>query len=78
METYVSGPRMAKRRVEKEDPGTRLSDKAYAVRLLQRCGLTREEKKQVLAATGAGYETELLEAALLQMFRDASRSDGAR
>eukprot|EP00975_Prorocentrum_lima_P044005 9227867-Prorocentrum_lima.AAC.1 len=64
--------------MEKEDLVARLSDKAHEVWLLQKCGLTREEMKQVLASTGAKCGTELLKTALLQMFRDASKSDGAR
>lgn len=78
METYISGFRTAKRRMEREDPDTKLSDKAYSVRLLKRAGLTVEEKRQVLAATGAVYDTVKIEGALLQMFRDAARTDKQR
>ena len=78
MESYITGLRTAKRRMEKEDPGSKLSDKAYAVRLLKRSGLSIEEKRQVLAATNAVYETKQIEQALLQMFRDASRKDKTR
>ena len=78
MESYITGLRTAKRRMEKEDPGSKLSDKAYSVRLLKRSGLSIEEKRQVLAATNAVYETKQIEQALLQMFRDAARYDKAR
>jgi hypothetical protein len=56
METYLTGFKTARRRMEKEDPDTKISQKAMAVRLLQRSGLTLMERKQVLSAAGAAYD----------------------
>ena len=47
METYLSNMHQAKARMKKEDPNITIGDKAYAVRLLKKAGLNREEQQQV-------------------------------
>ena len=44
METYLSNMHQAKMRMKKEDPTTTIGDKAYAVRLLKKAGLNRDEQ----------------------------------
>ena len=44
METYVQNMQQAKLRMKKEDPATTIGDKAYAVRLLKKAGLTSAER----------------------------------
>ena len=47
MDTYLTGFKTVRRRMEKEDPDTKISQKAMAVRLLKRSGLNPMERKQV-------------------------------
>ena len=56
MGNYIMAMHTAKIKMEKEDPDGKIGEKAYAVRLPKRAGLSREEKQQVLSATGAQYE----------------------
>ena len=53
----------------------KIGEKAYAVRLLKRAGLSREEKQQVLSATGAEYDRVAIERALRRLFKDVEKSD---
>ena len=43
--------------------------------MLKRAGLSREEKQQVLSATGAEYERAAIERALRRLFKDVSKTD---
>ena len=75
MEAYIMAMQSAKAKMEKEDPETKIGEKAYAVRLLKRAGLSREEKQQVLSATGAQYDRAAIERALRRLFKDVEKSD---
>ena len=75
MENYINCMSQAKRMMEKEDPETHVGDKAYAVQLLKRAGLKKEEQQQVLSATGAEYERAQIETALRRLFKDVAVSD---
>ena len=57
MEDYLREARVAKRLLEREDPGTTISDVSFARKLLRRSGLTALEQRGVLAAVGASWET---------------------
>ena len=48
MEAYIMAMQTSKAKMEKEDPETKIGEKAYAVRMLKRAGLSREEKPQVI------------------------------
>lgn len=74
MEYYIMAMQTAKTKMEKEDPDTKIGEKAYAVRLLKRAGLSREEKQQVLSDTGAQYERATIERALHRLFKDVSNT----
>jgi cell pole-organizing protein PopZ len=79
METYLSNMHQAKVRMKKEDPNTTIGDKAYAVRLLKKAGLNREEQQQqVLSATNAEYDAKKIETALKRLFKNIAMSDKSR
>ena len=78
METYLSNMHQAKMRMKKEDPNTTIGDKAYAVRLLKKAGLNREEQQQVLSATNAEYDAKKIETALKRLFKNIAMSDKSR
>ena len=67
MEMYMSLMHQLKGKMEKEDPETKIGDKAYAVRLLRRAGLSKSEQATVLSATGTKYVRALIEAALRRL-----------
>jgi hypothetical protein len=78
METYLSNMHQAKMRMKKEDPNTTIGDKAYAVRLVRKAGLNREEQQQVLSATNAEYDAKKIETALKRLFKNIAMSDKSR
>ena len=78
MDTYVANLKQAKRRMEKEGAGSKLSDKAFGVRMLRQSGLLPEEKRQVLASTSSNYAADKIEESLRNLFRDAARTDKSR
>ena len=43
--------------------------------MLKRAGLSREEKQQVLSATGAQYDRTAIERALRRLFKDVEKTD---
>ena len=53
METYLTAMRTLRLRMRQQDPDTKTSDQAYNLRLLKQAGLSREERKPVLAPAGA-------------------------
>jgi len=75
MESYLMTMKLAKKQMEREDPDTTIGDQAYAVRLLKRAGLSAQDKQAVLSATGARYDTDLIEKALRRLFPDVSLID---
>ena len=78
METYLSIMHQAKMRMKKEDPTTTIGDKAYAVRLLRKAGLNRDEQQQILSATNAEYDAKKIETALKRLFKNIATSDKGR
>ena len=75
---YLMQLRLARVRMEKEDPGSRVSDLSYARRMLRRSGLSRAEQRQVLGTAGAAWDAEAIETALLMMYADAHIDDRSR
>ena len=55
MDQYIRDLKQAKRGLEKEDPGTKISEISFARKLLRKAGLTKQEQRQVLAAAGAQW-----------------------
>ena len=78
METYLANMHQAKMRMKKEDPTTTIGDKAYAVRLLRKACLNREEQQQVLSATNAEYDAKKIETAMKRLFKSISVTDRGR
>ena len=78
METYIANMDQARFRMKKEDPTTTIGDKAYAVRMLKKAGLTREEQQQVLSATNAEYDAKKIETALKRLFKSITVTDRGR
>ena len=78
MEDFLMQLRRTKRIMEKEDAGTQISDVSFARRMLKRSGLNRIEQRGVLAACGAKYESNAIEAALKLMYGDAHMEDKRR
>ena len=72
METYITNMKTAMVRMKKEDPDTRISEKALGVRLLKRAGLTAAERQEVLSATNATYDAAKIETALKRLFKDVA------
>ncbi len=77
-EEYLREVRIAKRLVEREDPGTTISGMLFARKLLRRSGLTALEQRGVLAAAGATWDLDKTEEALKLMCGDAHRDDEKR
>jgi len=78
MEEFIREARLTKRLLEREDPGTTISDVSFARRLLRRSGLTRLEQRGVLAAAGASWDATKIEDALKLMYGDAHQDDRRR
>ena len=78
MDTYISNLYQSRRIMEKADPGSKLSDKAFGVRMLKQSGLLAEEKGHALASTASDYDVKKVETALRNMFRDAAKNDRVR
>jgi len=78
MEEFMREARLSKQVLEKEDPGTTISDVAYARRLLRKSGLTRLEQRGVLAAAGATWDTRKIEDAMKLMYAGAHMEDKRR
>ncbi len=66
MENHISNMHQARLRVKKEDPATMIGGKAFAVRLLKKAGLTREEQQQILSATNTEYDAKKIETLFLR------------
>ena len=78
METYIANMHQARFRMKKEDPTTTIGDKAYAVRLLRKAGLNRDEQQQILSATNAEYDAKKIETALKRLFKNIATPDRGR
>ena len=78
MEEYLRESRLSLRILETEDPGTTISDLAYARRLLRNSGLTHIEQRAVLGPAGAKWETKPIEDALRLLYGDAQTEDRRR
>ena len=78
MRDYLMQLRLVRVRMEKEDPGSHVSDLSFARRMLRRAGLTKIEQRQVLGTAGAAWDVESIETALVMMFGDAHTDDKSR
>ena len=78
MRDYLMALRASRVRMEKEDPGSRVSDLSYARRMLRRSGLTRMEQRQVLGTAGAAWDADSIERSLIMMYGDAHQDDRSR
>ena len=78
MESYMNRFAQARRLMQKEDPETTIGDKAYAVRLLKRAGLKKEEQQAVLSATNAEYDKDAIETAMKRLFKNIGASDAKK
>ena len=78
MEEYLRELRTAKRKLELEDRGSKISDVSYARKLLRKSGLTKLEQRQVLASAGAVWDSKMLEDALKLLYGDAHLDDRRR
>ena len=75
MEAFINRMTQAQRMMEKEDPETTIGEKAYAVRLLKKAGLSHQEQQQVLSATNAEYDRDKIEVALRRLFKNIAATD---
>ena len=64
MSAYVAKLRRLKSEYLKEDVETRISDRAYAQRLLTRAGLSKKERTEVFFAAGGRYRSDAIERVL--------------
>ena len=78
MRDYLMALRSSRVRMEKEDPGSKVSDLSYARRMLRRSGLTRMEQRQVLGTAGAAWDAGTIEKSLTMMYGDAHLDDRSR
>ena len=78
MRYYLMALRLARVHMQKEDPGSSVSDLSYARRMLRKSGLTRTEQRQVLGTAGAAWDANQIETALIMMYGDAHQDDRAR
>ena len=76
MSDYVSQLKVAKRVLEIDDAGTRISDTSFGQRLLLRCGLPKPQRRAALAAAGATWNPEKLAEALILMYHDIHDEEG--
>ena len=76
---YISTLKRLRNEYLREDPGTVLSDKSFAQRLLSRAGLTKRERMDVFFSAGGRYQTHDIERVLRfrcsQVHVDEKRSD---
>ena len=75
MRDYLMSLRASRVRMEKEDPGSTVSDLSYARRMLRRSGLTRIEQRQVLGTAGAAWDADSIERSLIMMYGDAHQDE---
>eukprot|EP00971_Amphidinium_carterae_P133818 2650902-Amphidinium_carterae.1 len=75
MGEYVMMLKTARREMEREDPGTVLSDVSFARHMLRRSGLSAQDQRSVLAACGAKWSGPDIEAALKLLFHDVHLQD---
>eukprot|EP00971_Amphidinium_carterae_P036338 714526-Amphidinium_carterae.1 len=64
MGDYIMMLKTARREIEREDPGTVISDVSFARHLLRKSGLQTHEQRSVLAACGAKWSAPEIESAL--------------
>ena len=57
MRDYLMALRNSRIKMEREDPGSMVSDLSYARKMLRKSGLTRMEQRQVLGTAGAAWDT---------------------
>ena len=60
MEEFLRELKLARRMLEKEDPGMRISDTSYAHHMLRKSGLNKLEQRQVLGAAQAQWDPRKL------------------
>ncbi len=75
MEEYLREAHIAKRLLEREDPGTTISGVSFAGNVLRRSGLMALEQRGVLAAVGMTWDLEKIDDALKLKYGDAHRED---
>ena len=78
MRDYLLSLRLARVRVERQDPGSEISDLSYARRMLRKSGLTKLEQRQVLGTAGAAWDANTIETALIMMYGDAHQDNKGR
>jgi hypothetical protein len=78
MVEYLRELRLAKRLLEREDPGTTISDVSFARKMLTKSGLTPVERRGVLASAGAVWDVVRIENALKLLYVDAHKDDRRR
>ena len=78
MNEFLRGLRLAKRILERDDPGTTISNVSYARKMLSKSGLTVIERRGVLSAAGAMWDAVRIEEALRMMYSDAHKDDRRR
>ena len=72
MKDYLMSSSLCQVRMEKEDPGSSVSNLSYARKMLRRGGFTRVEQRQVLGAAGAAWGASAIQAALTIMYGSTS------
>eukprot|EP00971_Amphidinium_carterae_P331847 6465659-Amphidinium_carterae.1 len=75
MGDYVMMLKTARREMEREDPGTVISEVSFARHLLRRSGLPSHDQRSVLAACGAKWSAPDIEAALKLLYHDVHMQD---
>ena len=78
MNEFLRALRLSKRILERDDPGTTISDVSFARKMLSKSGLSVIERRGVLSAAGAEWNTPKIEEALRMMYSDAHKDDRRR
>ncbi|CAK0875126.1 unnamed protein product, partial [Prorocentrum cordatum] len=78
VDDYIARLKTARRNLEVHDPGTTYSDTSFARKLLRSSGLSREAQRQVLAAAGAEWNSEKIEATIKMVYGDVHLDEKRR
>ncbi|CAK0857899.1 unnamed protein product, partial [Prorocentrum cordatum] len=78
VDDYIARLKTARRNLKVHDPGTRYSDTSFARKLLRSSGLSREAQRQVLAAAGAEWNSEKIEATIKMVYGDVHLDEKRR
>ena len=76
--TYITTLKRLRKEYIKQDPGSLISDKAFAQRMLIRAGLARNTRHDVFHSAGGRYDPKTIEAVLRRRCAKAHHDDSKR